>query len=104
MINRSDRSGFAAWWFTIDRVTLVIVLSLIAIGLMLAFAASPASTGGPLTSGDFRYAARQLTFTLLAVGILGATSLLALRQAKILAAVTFALSLVGAFLVLFIGA
>jgi cell division protein FtsW len=104
MINRSDRSGFAAWWFTIDRVTLVIVLSLIAIGLMLAFAASPASTGGPLTSGDFRYAARQLAFTLLAVGIMGATSILSLRQVKILAAVTFAVALVGTFLVLFIGA
>ena len=33
------------------------MLALIAIGLMLAFAASPAATGGPLTAGDFRYAA-----------------------------------------------
>ena len=27
---------------------------------MLAFAASPAITGGPLTAGDFRYAVRQM--------------------------------------------
>ena len=38
------------------------MLALIAIGLMLAFAASPAATGGPLTAGDFRYAAKQIAF------------------------------------------
>jgi cell division protein FtsW len=104
MIDRADRSGFSAWWFTVDRTAFFLVLALIAIGMMLAFAASPAITGGPLTAGDFRYAARQLTFTTLAAVILVATSLLSLRQVKIVAAIVFAGALVGSFLVLFVGA
>ncbi len=104
MINRADKSGFANWWFTVDRVALSCMLALAGIGLMLAFAASPAITGGPLTAGDFRYTARQLMFATIAVGILGAVSLLSLRQIRILAAVTFALALIGSFLVLFVGA
>ena len=61
-MNRADKSGFANWWFTVDRVALFLMLGLIGIGLMLAFAASPAITGGPLTAGDFHYAARQFAF------------------------------------------
>ena len=52
-LSRADRSGFAAWWWTIDRVAFFAMLALIAIGLMLAFAASPAATGGPLTRRRF---------------------------------------------------
>jgi len=102
-MNRADRSGFAAWWFTVDRIAFLLVFALIAIGLMLAFAASPAITGGPLTAGDFRYAARQITFTAIAAAILIGTSLLSLRQIKIVAAIVFAGALVGSFLVLFVG-
>jgi cell division protein FtsW len=104
MINRADKSGFANWWFTVDRVALICMLALAGIGLMLAFAASPAITGGPLTAGDFRYTARQLLFAVIAVGILGGVSLLPLRHVRILAAVTFAFALIGSFLVLFVGA
>jgi len=104
MMNRSDKSGFANWWFTVDRVALLCMLALAGIGLMLAFAASPAITGGPLSAGDFRYSARQLSFAVMAIGILGGVSLLNLRQIRIVAAVTFAGALIGSFLVLFIGA
>src|SRR5471032_2266862 len=104
MINRSDKSGFANWWFTVDRVALLCMVSLAGIGLMLACAASPAITGGPLTAGDFRYSARQVAFASIAIGILCGVSLLNLRQIRILAAVTFAGALIGSFLVLFVGA
>ena len=104
MINRADKSGFANWWFTVDRVALFCMLALTGIGLMLAFAASPAITGGPLTAGDFRYTLRQVVFAAIAVGILCGVSLLPPRQIRILAAVTFACALIGSFLVLFVGA
>ena len=104
MMNRSDKSGFANWWFTVDRVALFCMLALTGIGLMLAFAASPAITGGPLTAGDFRYTLRQVVFAAIAVGILCGVSLLPPRQIRILAAVTFACALIGSFLVLFVGA
>jgi cell division protein FtsW len=103
-MNRSDKSGFANWWFTVDRVALFCMLALTGIGLMLAFAASPAITGGPLTAGDFRYTIRQVVFAAIAVGILCSVSLLPPRQIRILAAVTFACALIGSFLVLFVGA
>ena len=70
MMNRSDKSGFANWWFTVDRVALLCMLVLAGVGLMLACAASPAITGGPLTAGDFRYTIRQVAFASIAVGIL----------------------------------
>jgi cell division protein FtsW len=102
-MSRADRSGFAAWWFSVDRVALTLILALIGIGLLLAFAASPAISGGPGTAGDFRYALRQLTYAMMAICILMGASTLSLRQIKIVAAVVFAGALIGSFLVLFIG-
>jgi cell division protein FtsW len=104
MMNRAANTGFTNWWFTVDRVALLCMVCLAGIGLMLAFAASPAITGGPLTAGDFRYTARQMLFAGLAIGILCGVSLMSLRQIRILAAITFACALIGCFLVLFIGA
>jgi cell division protein FtsW len=103
-ISRADKGGFANWWFTVDKIALLGMAALVGIGLMLAFAASPAITGGPLTAGDFRYAARQLAYAAVALSIMGAASLLSLRQIKIVAAVVFAGALAGSFLVLFVGA
>ena len=48
MISRSDRSSFASWWWTVDHIALVSMLALIAIGLMLAFAASTVSFHPPM--------------------------------------------------------
>ncbi len=102
-LSRADRSRLAAWWWTVDRTALLAMLALIAIGLMLAFAASPAATGGPISAGDFRYAAKQIAFAGIAAFIMGSASLLSLHQLKIVAAVTFALAMIGSFVVLFTG-
>ncbi|HEU0161815.1 MAG TPA: FtsW/RodA/SpoVE family cell cycle protein [Rhizomicrobium sp.] len=104
MMNRASKGSFANWWFTVDRVALFCMLSLAGIGLMLAFAASPAITGGPMSGGDFRYTARQVSFAMLAIAILCGVSLLNLRQIRILGALLFAGALIGSFLVLFVGA
>jgi cell division protein FtsW len=103
-MNRASKGSFANWWFTVDRVALLCICMLAGIGLMLAFAASPAITGGPLSAGDFRYTMRQVSFAMLALMILCGVSMLNLRQIRILAAVMFAGALIGSFLVLFIGA
>src|SRR6201994_1565561 len=102
-ISRADKGGFANWWFTVDKVALVTMGLLLGVGLMLAFAASPAITGGPLTAGDFHYAMRQLAFAAVALSIMAGASLLTLRQVKIVAALVFAGALIGSFLVLFLG-
>ncbi len=102
-LSRADRGGFTDWWWTVDRVALFAVLALIAIGLMLAFAASPAATGSSASAGDFRFAARQIVFAALSVLVLGYSSLLSPRAVKLTAAVVFALALIGSLLALFTG-
>lgn len=41
-LSRTDRSRFADWWFTVDHVLLSAFLALLAIGMVLSLAASPA--------------------------------------------------------------
>jgi cell division protein FtsW len=103
IFSRAQRGGFAGWWWTVDRVALVTMLALIAIGLMLAFAASPAATGGPMTAGDFRYAAKQGIFAVIAAGILALSSTLSIRTIKLTAAIVFSLAVIGSALVLLTG-
>jgi cell division protein FtsW len=102
-ISRSDKSGFAAWWWTTDRVAFSAVIVLIALGLMLACAASPATTGSAFTAGDFRYAAKQIAFAGIACVILVFVSSLSLKAVKLSAAIVYALALIGSTLVLFTG-
>lgn len=86
-----------------DRTALVAMVALIALGLMLAFAASPAATGGPLTEGDFRYAAKQIAFAAVAVLILAATSVMPLRTVKISGAFVYVAAVIGSAIALFAG-
>jgi cell division protein FtsW len=102
--SRVDNSKLARWWWTIDRVALMGVLGLMAIGLVLAFAASPAATGHAYIAGNFSYALKQIVFAATAVGILVVVSLLDFRQTLALAAVVFACALIGACLALLSGA
>jgi len=103
MYSRADKSAVVRWWWTVDRVALACVLALIGIGLVLAFAASPAATGTAAAAGDFHYALKQVVFAGTAALILVAASLLEPRQVRVLAAVLFALALIGAALALFAG-
>lgn len=102
-VSRSDKSGFAAWWWTTDRVAFSAMIVLIALGLMLACAASPAATGSAFTAGDFRYAAKQIAFAAIASVILVFVSNLSIKAVKLSAAIVYALALIGSTLVLFSG-
>jgi cell division protein FtsW len=103
MISRASTGIFARWWWTVDRVSLAAILALLSIGLVLAFAASPAATGGGLAHGNFSYALKQLTFTFIALGILIGASLLEPKRARALAAIVFSLALMGAVIALVAG-
>ncbi len=102
-LSRSDRSRFADWWWTVDRVALIAIVALIVIGLMLAFAASPAATGGRFSTGDFRFAAKQIAFAGLAGIILTGSSLMSPKAVRISAAALYAVALAGSVVVLFHG-
>src|SRR3954464_13226676 len=96
VMSRADNSSFARWWWTVDRVALAGIMGLISVGLILAFAASPAATGSLSSAGDFSYALKQLGFAITAIGILVGASLLDPKQMRMLAAAVFALALIGA--------
>jgi cell division protein FtsW len=100
-----DRSGrFADWWWTVDRVALFAMFGLIAIGLMLAFAASPAATAhNAMQAGNFHFAAKQIAFAAVAAVIVAGGSLLNPRDLKRAAAIAFAIALAGSVLVLLTG-
>lgn len=102
-MSRADSRAISGWWRSMDRPAFVAILALVAVGLMLAFAASPAATGGPHTQGDFRYAAKQIAFAALAVMILMSTSVLSLSTLKRLAAMIYIAALAASALALFAG-
>jgi len=101
--SRADNSGLSRWWWTIDRASLLGILCLIAIGLVLAIAASPAATGSSQTAGNFTYALRQFAFALIAVSVLIGASFLDPKQMRQVAASIFAFALIGAIYILFTG-
>ncbi len=72
---RADRSLLAEWWFTVDRTLLATLFALIAVGLTLSLAASPAvaaKKGLPL----FYFAERHFLFAALGVVVMLAVSFL----------------------------
>ena len=105
MLSRDSHGRFADWWWTVDRVALFAMLALIAIGLMLAFAASPAATAhNSMQAGNFHFAAKQIVFAGLAAVVVIAGSLLPLRDLKRAAAATYVIAIVCSAVVLVAGA
>lgn len=102
-LSRATRGGFADWWFTVDRLAVLAIVALFGIGLMLAFAASPAASAGPLTAGNFNYAAKQIAFAAVAILVMCAASSLTPVQVRQAAFVIFVLSLLSCVAVLFVG-
>lgn len=102
-MNRASRNLMSDWWWTIDRGSAITVLVLLGIGLLLAVAASPAASGGPLTEGNFHFALKQVIFAAIAVAILFGASLLKPLAVKRAAAVVYAFAILGSLLVLFVG-
>ncbi len=104
-LSRDSKGRLADWWWTVDRLALFAMFGLIAIGLMLAFAASPAATAhNAVQAGNFHFAAKQIVFAALAAVIVVGGSLLNPRDLKRAAAITFVVALAGSVLVLLTGA
>jgi len=73
---RSDRSPLGVWWWTVDRWILGVIAILIAVGVTLAFAASPAAAARMNVGDPFHFAVRQCVFAAGAVVILVSVSML----------------------------
>ena len=75
MSSRLDRSPVAIWWWTVDRWFLAAFLSLMGLGIVLSFAASPA-VAERIGLDSFHFVTRQIMFMIPALGAMLAVSFL----------------------------
>ncbi|MCK9553713.1 putative lipid II flippase FtsW [Aquamicrobium sp.] len=102
MQSRLDTSPISNWWWTIDRWFLAAFLSLLGLGIVLSFAASPA-VAERIGLDSFHFATRQIIFSIPALGVMLAVSFLNARQIRRLALAILCLMLVMMVAVLYIG-
>ncbi len=102
MLSRLDRSPVAMWWWTVDRWFLAAFLSLMGLGIVLSFAASPA-VAERIGLDSFHFATRQIVFMIPALIAMIGVSFLDARQIRRMSLVMLGVMLVLMVAVLFIG-
>ncbi len=100
--SRLDTSPVATWWWTVDRWFLAAFLSLMGLGIVLSFAASPA-VALRIGLAPFHFATRQIVFTIPALVVMLAVSFLESRYIRRLALVLLGIMLVLMVAVLYVG-
>ncbi|MFC3208426.1 putative lipid II flippase FtsW [Aquamicrobium soli] len=100
--SRLDTSPVATWWWTVDRWFLAAFLSLMGLGIVLSFAASPA-VALRIGLDPFHFATRQIVFTIPALVVMLAVSFLESRYIRRLALVLLGIMLVLMVAVLYVG-
>src|SRR5262245_45246121 len=103
MISRVERTPFAAWWWTVDRLMLAALLALMLGGIVLSLAASP-PVAARLGLDPFYFVHRHVLFLIPAIAVLLATSFLPPRHIRRLALLMFVGSLALVALTLVYGA
>ncbi len=102
MMRRTDKSAVATWWWTIDRWFLAAFLSLMVLGIVLSFAASPA-VAERIGLDSFHFAIRQIVFMIPALIAMISVSFLDARQVRRMALIMLCVMLVLMIAVLYIG-
>ena len=102
MVSRAERGAIADWFWTIDRLFLVLFVMLMGVGFMLSFAASPA-VAERLGLDSFHFVKRHAMFMLPALAVMVGLSFLSPRQVRRAALLLLAISLVLMVLALFFG-
>src|SRR5512132_805706 len=103
MISRTERSPLADWWWSIDRLILAGVGTLMLAGIVLSLAASP-PVAARIGLDAFHFVNRHVMYLAPAFVVLIATSLLEPRQIRRVALAVFAVSLVLMVATLWFGA
>lgn len=102
-ISRADKSRFADWWFTVDHVLLSSLFILMALGLVLSLAASPAVA---IKKGfdTYYFVERHFAFGLAGAALMIAISLLTPAGVRRLALLLLVAAFAGMIAVLLTGA
>lgn len=102
MFSRDRKTPIAEWWWTIDRQLLAALLLLMAVGMVLSFAASP-PVAERLGYDEWHFIIRHAMFSLLAVPVLIGASMLSPRHARFAALGVLVVSVVLLWLTLKFG-
>src|SRR5947199_8705796 len=93
MVSRVERTPFANWWWTVDRLLLAALFTLMLGGLVLSLAASP-PVAARLGLEPFYFVNRHVIYLAPTIAVLLLTSFLSSRQIRRMALVVFIVSLV----------
>ena len=102
MVSRVDRGPVANWWWTIDRWFFAAFLTLMGLGIILSFAASPA-VAERIGLDSYHFVTRQLFFMVPALITMIAVSFLDARQVRRLALLMLVGALAMMVMALFFG-
>src|SRR5580700_5039091 len=92
MVSRVERTPFAAWWWTVDRLMLAALIALMLGGIVLSLAASP-PVAARIGLDPFYFVYKHVQFVVPAIMVMLATSLLSPRDVRRLALVVFTISI-----------
>ncbi|MEZ5786685.1 MAG: putative lipid II flippase FtsW [Xanthobacteraceae bacterium] len=103
MVSRVERTPFADWWWTVDRLLLAALIALMLAGIILSLAASP-PVANRLGLDAFYFVNRHVFYLLPAIFVMLAVSFLSPRWIRRIALVVFFVSLALTAATLFFGA
>ena len=101
--SRADNSGLSRWWWSLDRWTFALIVTLLAIGLLMTLAASPA-VAERIHLDSFYFAKRHLFYLCLFFITMVGVSLLEEKYLRRFALLLFGGSVVLLILTPFLGA
>ena len=102
MVSRADRSAFAEWWWTVDKLLLGGLVVLMLGGVVLSLAGSPA-VAERLGYDSFHFVKRHVLFFLPALAVMVATSFLTPKQVRRVSIIALVVTIVLMMATLFIG-
>src|SRR5258708_6137270 len=103
MVSRVERTPFADWWWTVDRLMLAALIVLMLAGIVLSLAASP-PVAARIGLEPFYFVNRHILFLIPTLLLLLGTSLLSARSIRRVSLVVFIVSLILIVATLMFGA
>jgi cell division protein FtsW len=94
-VSRVDDSPLSRWWWSVDRVALIMLAALMTIGVVLVFAAGPGAAARLGIEDSLHFPLRQILFLAPAAAVLVGVSMLAPLQARRFGSVVFAAALLS---------
>ena len=100
--SRNSRSVFANWWWTIDKILLLMFAVVIILGAFLTFSASP-SVANRIGYGSFHFVKKQMLFLPVAVAGMLFLSMMSLKNIRRIAILGYVATVLLMLLTLFVG-